>query len=803
MDENQVVQPVVMQPVIKQADFENFTEMSDEQRFLEGMTAEKGLKEFDRHWTHIERLTEEWKETPLLKKVNKTAEVPAQPVEDESKLGMKERRRRRKERARQEAEKERTEKEKKRIHLTAVEIISQNIDEKPQDLHEEFSAQTGFPDLHFYSKSSYEALIMLQKDIRKGQEGYLKNKAVVDRIFSDAVKYLQMFDRLSQIMGASALAQFADEVVNSPDHAALQKEIEHETNKLLARSLTISNRIEALHGCIRYLTRNEEVDGISMQLLAEYTKDAAFEEQKKQNIEDARAFLDITKAEEERKETKEEKDKRLAAVCKELMTVDEQALSVYARNPEKQVGMVNFAIAADELLRLSSEEKKKLFVKPEGSDLSDEAFIAIMESKLEVMRSYGKIARARLILRAVMSSDSIPPQELMTDEELDNYLTGYEAGSVADILCAFARDMIAEAYAELETPDRKLLTSMDVLKYLTEVGPESKLKDECFSLNKDNLQQYYDLIDEKGAVLKAQHDEEVKARQAEGKEEKKKEPPFDARNEGAKAIYREACEKLADKKWVEENPDEAKRQEEIRRNVEIVVGVSMRNLTIPGEKAAFLPEPFARSFIASQQYDSFRSMKDEEYVDMMSKVAAGAFLDEKSSEEEIAKAKALQKEGIEKYYEKTLEHYDMLEQRFGYEIPSLGYIVEHLGEIQTFSANTQVDLNMITADKTVLTLRNADHEKLIHLVNFYSAYFQWILGMWMDVRGDMGTYSAITDERERKSILENMYEKMKNNLEQNKKTFLKDFKVEKDLDWLRNIGTRRRRDKEKARKQMN
>ena len=164
-------------------------------------------------------------------------------------------------------------------------------------------------------------------------------------------------------------------------------------------------------------------------------------------------------------------------------------------------------------------------------------------------------------------------------------------------------------------------------------------------------------------------------------------------------------------------------------------------------------------------------MRDEEYTDMMSKIAAGTFLDEHASKEEKENAQAIQKEGLEIYYARALEHYDMLDRKFGYEMPGYEYVLENIDEIMRISANIQVDINMITHDKFVLNRRNPDHLRLIHLVNFYNSYFLWVTSLWPYIQ--MNKDSA------------DVYGEVKKQIDEAMQKDINKYDLKSDLNYLR------------------
>ena len=747
------------QPVILQNNYQNFTEMTDDQRWDRGVQTDTELKAFQEHWDRIELLAGEKQVKPQLERITGTAEVQQQPVEDEGSLGYKERRARRKEKARQEAERVEKERKQKEIADEGEEHMRAYLGEYETEMHDKFKDKTGFPELHFYDKMSYENIISTQETIRKGQQGYLANKELVDRIFLDMVNLIQMSDRLQQVNSAYGNAMYDPAVIKKPQ---VQKYLERKTNELGKRAEHLSLRIINLQGCIRYLTRHTtDETNRTMQVLSEYTKDNEFELQKQKNIEDAKEYLEILDEQTKREaqeEDAEAHEQRHIAYFAELMLIDTQSLSVNAHNPEKLREMIRDAFHADEILKLSVEEKKKLFVKPTDSPLPDALFYRITEAKLEKIKAYGRIARGRLILRAVKSSDTVPPQEFMTDEELEDYISSFSSGTGVDLLASFARDLIAEGNASIELSQKKLISSKDATGYVVEHNISNVLQNQCFTLNDGLLDKYLKLADEKGAAMKLMLPEE-------------EQKDFKAQYEGAKALYTEACEKLQDENFVKAHPEEAKTYEETRKYMPIMIGLCTRHFKFAGEEKDLINEEFARSFKSSQQYDSFRSMRDEEYTDMMSKIATGTFLDQNSSKEEKENAQAIQKEGLEIYYARTLEHYNMLDRKFGYEMPGYEYVLENIDEIMRISANIQVDFNMIAHDKLVLNRRNPDHLRLIHLVNFYNSYFLWVTSLWPYIH--------------MKKDSEDVYGEVKKQIDEAMQLDINKYDLKSDLNYLR------------------
>ena len=112
---------------------------------------------------------------------------------------------------------------------------------------------------------------------------------------------------------------------------------------------------------------------------------------------------------------------------------------------------------------------------------------------------------------------------------------------------------------------------------------------------------------------------------------------------------------------------------------------------------------------------------------MLVNMSAGAFLDETAAPEEVQEAREKNKQGLRTYYDHMVPHYEMLEKKYGHELPDLMWVVQNYDEFLKDFANPQVDNNLVTHDTDVLNREDEKDLRAISLVQFYNSYCGAIL----------------------------------------------------------------------------
>lgn len=147
-----------------------------------------------------------------------------------------------------------------------------------------------------------------------------------------------------------------------------------------------------------------------------------------------------------------------------------------------------------------------------------------------------------------------------------------------------------------------------------------------------------------------------------------------------------------------------------------------------GDDSPLIREPIFRSYDSADSLDSFRTMGEENFVEMIRHLSAGALAGANATPEELEEYRRENVQGLLMYKERMREHYEMLEERFHHQKPSIEYIIQNYEEMQRLFANIQVDTNLVTHSKDMIDLRNADDARLYHLVQTYNALGGYILG---------------------------------------------------------------------------
>ena len=162
--------------------------------------------------------------------------------------------------------------------------------------------------------------------------------------------------------------------------------------------------------------------------------------------------------------------------------------------------------------------------------------------------------------------------------------------------------------------------------------------------------------------------------------------------------------------------------ETLMRELSIFKKLHKDSIKITGDDKPLFGEPMFRGFGSSELIDTIREMDTESYGLMLTKLSAGAFLDENSDQNEIAAARELNKEGLRTYYTTMEEHYERMERKYGLEIPDITWLAFHYEEFLRETSILQVDNHFTDHDRTELDPNDPRDLRFMHLVNYFNIF---------------------------------------------------------------------------------
>ena len=199
-----------------------------------------------------------------------------------------------------------------------------------------------------------------------------------------------------------------------------------------------------------------------------------------------------------------------------------------------------------------------------------------------------------------------------------------------------------------------------------------------------------------------------------------------------KEIYRQCAARIKEIEQELETMEEPgmaalELQEELEKNREyqeyaqIICALSMNVYKRAGDKESLMKEPMFRSYDSSEGLPAIRAMGEEEYALMCKKMSAGALAEDRDDPVQQEKYYAENMEGLRMYKEQIRQHYEMLEENFHHQLPSIEYIMEHKQQLDQWFANTQMDTHIMDGMRDLIDLTNPEDLRLYHLVNYYNA----------------------------------------------------------------------------------
>ena len=160
------------------------------------------------------------------------------------------------------------------------------------------------------------------------------------------------------------------------------------------------------------------------------------------------------------------------------------------------------------------------------------------------------------------------------------------------------------------------------------------------------------------------------------------------------------------------------------RDQKLKTWLSKSHYRLVGEEKPMLKEAVFRSYTSMLNYKCMEAMSDEETDQMLEQLAAGAFLEENATPEEIRRARDTNMAGLRTYVGTLKKHYRYLTQKYGLGMDQIDplEVFLHYQEIQKDFGNLQVDFEMITKLPEGI-LDDASEEDVLfkHQIAYYNA----------------------------------------------------------------------------------
>ena len=113
---------------------------------------------------------------------------------------------------------------------------------------------------------------------------------------------------------------------------------------------------------------------------------------------------------------------------------------------------------------------------------------------------------------------------------------------------------------------------------------------------------------------------------------------------------------------------------------------------------------------------------------MCKQLSAGALRRDADVPERKAAYLEENRKGLATYKEHLREHYEMLDERFHRQVPSIEYIEEHYFELRNLFSSIQVDCHLAERDPEFLDLTKEEDVRLNQLFHIYFAIGSFICG---------------------------------------------------------------------------
>lgn len=377
--------------------------------------------------------------------------------------------------------------------------------------------------------------------------------------------------------------------------------------------------------------------------------------------------------------------------------------------------------------------KEKLLGKPpltKDTDVNDDTYQVLLEKyeskavafeqRLKMLEGYHMQTRAAALLtEATVGLND--PLSVLTKEEREAAKQKFPDATPRDQLVLYSRSMTEEGLAAVKLARDAVITS-DLIR--------EHLRNDLDRANRHHklADGYLDKVHtDNGDYISVRCSEKIKKKI---EELKKTDPNIgnekDLDMKISKILYKEAKEK--------NDPVSM-------REFSIYVRLHLSSFKLTGDAEPLFGEAIFRAFGSMEGLDVFREMNDESYNLMLDEMAEGAFLDETATKEEIEAAREKNKNGLRTYYNHIKVHYDMMEKKYGLDMPDVSWIMLHAEEVIRDLATTQVDGHLIQHEKEELKRSDAGDARLIHQVNYFCQLACAITGvvkpyMGMDMDSD-------------------------------------------------------------------
>lgn len=144
---------------------------------------------------------------------------------------------------------------------------------------------------------------------------------------------------------------------------------------------------------------------------------------------------------------------------------------------------------------------------------------------------------------------------------------------------------------------------------------------------------------------------------------------------------------------------------------------------LAGEDKSLIKEALFRSFKSMMDYPSLNAMSDEETDLMLEQLAAGAFLTETSTQEEIQAAKEANMKGLRTYVATLKNQYSYIMRKYGLGLDNISGedALIHCQEMEKEFSNLQVDYHMIkNLPEGILDMNNEEDKLFYNQVRYYN-----------------------------------------------------------------------------------
>lgn len=305
---------------------------------------------------------------------------------------------------------------------------------------------------------------------------------------------------------------------------------------------------------------------------------------------------------------------------------------------------------------------------------------AAFRAKASVIDNLRRLSRDYAIL-TMEAGEMTDPMSVFSPVEMTKLRGKYQGVTDAEFIMMYAKEDMPIMKAQIRAAEDRFLSSPDLAKWILGEG------DRVANAPKHSLKNWETTHKEADIIEKVK-----KATKDTGKL--------------PKALYEEA---------------KAQEKADAMFELEVYQKLNMDAYRIAGSKEPLLNEQMFRNFHASEA--TIGNMDAAKYHEMLQNLAAGAFLDETSSEEEVKAAREKNMTGLRTYYDAIGDYYESLLDKYGFDVPDGAWSIEHAEELAKEFANIQVDVALIDKDREVLDETNPEDLRLINLLSFMDSFY--------------------------------------------------------------------------------